>query len=73
MVKCVLKDSLDHNSKVKTTSTHLQVSCGLFYFIFFPTFCKFFFWKDPPHPLCFLSSHSNIILLPSPPTNFKLS
>ena len=47
MMKCVLNDSLDHNSKVKTTSTHLQVSCGLFYFIFFPTFFNFFFWKDP--------------------------
>ena len=71
-MKCVLKDSLDHNSKVKTTSTHLQVSCGLFYFIFFQPF-EIFFLEGSPHPLCFLSLHSNIILLPSPPTNFKLS
>ena len=50
MMKCVLKDSLDHNSKVKTTSTHLQVSCGLFNF--FPTFFKFFFLEgSPPPPL----------------------
>ena len=52
MMKCVLKDSLDHNSKVKTTSTHVQVSCGLFYFIFFPTFFNFFFLEgSPPPPL----------------------
>ena len=70
MMKCVLKDSLDHNSKVKTTSSHLQVSCGLFYF--FSNLFKIFFVEGSPHPLCFLSSHSNIILLPSPPTNFKL-
>ena len=50
MMKCVLKDSLDHNGKVKTTSTHLQVSCELFYFIFFPTFFKFFFGRIPPTP-----------------------
>ena len=50
MMKCVLKDSLDHNSKVKTTSTHLQVSCGLFYFIFFQPFLNFFFGRIPPTP-----------------------
>ena len=50
MMKCVLKDSLDHNSKVKTTSTHLQVSCGLFYFFFQP-FLNFFFGRIPPPPL----------------------
>ena len=49
MMKCVLKDSLDHNNKVKTRSTHLQVSCGLFILIFSNLF-NFFFGRTPPPP-----------------------
>ena len=47
MMKCVLKDTLDHNNKVKTKSTHLQVSCGLLILIFSNLFL-ICFWKDPP-------------------------
>ena len=63
MMKCVLNDSLDHNSKVKTTSTHLQVSCGLFDFIFFPTFFIFYFFGriPPPPPTPSASFHRIVI------------
>ena len=76
-MKCVLKDTLDHNNKVKTKSTHLQVSCGLLVLICSNLFK--FFLEGPPPPLCFLSLRSNIILLsPRPPilschNNFNFS